>query len=185
MEPAILGFIRDILFRLQHEGFPEAICAGGAIRDIDNGMDDQVKDIDIVIFDRPGYLADLKAAMPGFQHRVAVIEEVANYLAFENVACVHEFTRDGEVPVQIVVAKTKRSVLEILERHDFGICQIGFKGFGFICTGAYNQDKTNRTFTLVRCRDKADYCRSANRYARLVKKYFGWSLVTDHLGELK
>lgn len=181
MEPPIMGFIRDILSRLQTNGFPDAICAGGALRDIDNGRAGVVKDVDVVIFDRPGYLFDLKRAMAGFQHKVAVREEVANYLSFENVASVQEFWEDvGTIPVQIVVQKEYRSPLEILERHDFGICQVAFDGKGWWQTQAYFEDQRNKTFTLVRCRDERDYWRSVDRFRRLsAEKYKGWKLMYE------
>ncbi len=180
MEPLIQSFIRDILFRLQSNGFPEALCVGGAIRDLDNGMAHLIKDIDIVVFDRPGYLHTLKQAMVGFQYRLAVPEQVANYLAFENVACVHEFWEDvGTTPIQILVMKEKRTPLEILERHDFGLCQAAFNGEEFHFTPAYDTDRMNRTFTLVRCRDVKDYWRSVKRYQRLETKYQGWPLMYE------
>jgi hypothetical protein len=178
MEPLIQSFIRDILFRLQTNGFPEAICVGGAIRDIDNNKPHLIKDIDVVIFDRPGYLRSLKLAMDGFQHRLAVPEQVANYLSFENVVCVHEFWEDaGTTPIQILVMKEKRTPLEILERHDFGLCQAGFNGTDFHFTEAYDRDRHDKTFTLVRCRDTKDYWRSVKRYQRLETKYVGYPLV--------
>ena len=182
MAPPIVDFIRDVLSRLQANGFPEAICVGGAIRDLNNGKGDKIKDIDIVVFDRPGYLYDLKKAMAGFQHRVAVPEQVANYLSFENVASVQEFWEvAGTTPVQIIVQKYKRTPWEILERHDFGFCQIGWKGGDqlFVMTPAYWTDFKNETFTLVRCRDTKDYWRSVHRYQRLVTKYPGWKMVYE------
>ncbi len=173
----ILAFSRDVLARLHCHGFPEAIVAGGAIRDYDNGRGSEVKDVDVVIFDRPGYLSHLKRAMHGFAHRVAVAPEVANYLEFENVECVHEFLKEGHPPIQVVVALVPRTALEILERHDFGICQVGFDGVQIIRTPQYVTDQVNKTFTLVRCRNEQDRERSAGRFARLVLKYPGWRMV--------
>jgi hypothetical protein len=175
----LLAYCRGVLSSLHAHGFPEAIVAGGAIRDWDNGREDTVKDIDIVVFDRLGYLGDLKQAMAGFTHRIAVPEHVANYLAFENVACVHEFIDEtNPIPIQVVVAREPRTSLEILQRHDFGLCQIGFTGSQIISTDVYRADKAKREFTLVRCRDAKDYERSFGRHARLtLTKYPGWPLV--------
>jgi hypothetical protein len=180
----LLAYCRHILLSLHAHGFPEAIVAGGAIRDLDNGRADTVKDIDIVVFDRPNYLADLLMAMWDFKHKVAVREEVANYLAFENVCCVHEFTDpytfETPPPVQVVVARHPRTALEILQRHDFGLCQIGYDGYSIIKTAAYEHDKLNGWFTLVRCRDAADYKRSHGRHARLsLTKYAGYPMRFD------
>lgn len=173
----LLSYCRTVLSSLHANGFPEAIVVGGAMRDLDNSRGDAVKDIDVVIFDRRGYLSALKKAMAGFQHRVAVTEQVANYLAFENVVSVHEFWEDEKsIPIQVVVAREKRTPLEILERHDFGLCQIGFDGTCMIRTDAYLVDQKNRTFTLVRCRDAADFWRSVGRYQRLEAKYPGWKM---------
>ncbi len=173
----ILSYCRSILSSLHAYGFPEALVAGGAIRDYDHDRPELVKDIDVVIFDRRGYLHGLKRALKGFQHRVAVDENVANYLEFENVACVHEFWEDvGSIPVQIVVARTRRTPMEILERHDFGLCQIGFDGQSILTTSAYQADKVAKRFTLVRCRDAKDFWRSVGRYRRLERKYPGYPM---------
>lgn len=176
----LLSYCRSILASLHAHGFSEAIVAGGAIRDLDNGKEATVKDIDVVIFDRPNYLLDLRMALRDFNHKVAVPENVANYLSFENVSCVHEFSEEGGIPVQVVVSRHPRSAYEILERHDFGICQIGFNGRSIIKTTAYEADKYQSCFTLVRCRDIQDYARSVGRHARLTaSKYHGWPLIWD------
>ena len=59
---------RDALTALQDGGFPEAIIAGGALRDLDNGA--PVKDVDIFVKWRSNIvedLATLQRALPGYE----------------------------------------------------------------------------------------------------------------------
>lgn len=197
----IMGFIGDVLARLHAAGFPEAIVAGGAIRDWDNNKADQIKDIDVFIQDRPTYLYDLNQALHGYTHRVMVPEHVAHYMDFEGVRMVHEYQAPSVLvgpeiiddngmnlsqfeaypPVQIVVMGRPVLPESTIERHDFGICQIGYDGKRFFTTHHYDHDKMNKTFTLVRCRDGRDYARSLKRWARLSQKFGGWTLVANEV----
>jgi hypothetical protein len=190
---SVMDFIGDVLSRLHRNGFPEAIVAGGALRDYDNGLADQVKDIDVFVMDRPTYLNDLNAAFRDWKHRLSVPEHVAVYMDFEGVRVVQEFTcpyfidtgRGGiysPPPVQVIVMSRPVEPQATIERHDFGICQIGYDGKTVYTTEAYETDKRNQTFTLVRCRDDRDFLRSLKRFARLSTKYPQWDMVSTWRG---
>lgn len=174
----IMNFMAHTLLRLHAGGFPEAIAAGGAIRDWLNGREGSVKDVDIFIQDQPMYLANLKEALVGYVHvKVVVPERIAQYMQFEGVVCVHEFTSPlHPAPVQVIVMNRKVEPMFTIMRHDFGICQIGFDGETIYTTPEYDTDQKNKTFTLVRCRDKRDYDRSMHRWARLKQRYPDWQL---------
>ncbi len=174
----IVEFIKSVLHQLQAGGFPEAIVAGGALRDLDNGQERSIKDIDVFVSDRSGYLAALIDALPDFAYHLAVPVHVAQYMEFEGVVSVHEFKYRDFPPVQIVVMKINRSTEpeDIIARHDFGICQIAFDGTKVYTTAAYQNDHRNHTFSIIRCRDDKDLARSLRRYDRLSKKYPGWDL---------
>lgn len=177
----VMPFFRDVIIRLKEGGFPEALVAGGCLRDWDNGHEAEVKDIDVFVKDRPGYLAALIDAMPGFSYRLAVPVHIAQYMQFEGVVAVHEFvstTHPEMPPVQVCVMQANRSTdpSVIIARHDFGICQIGYDGNGVYTTGEYDEDHANHTFTLVRCRDEKDFARSMKRWERLCQKYTSWTL---------
>src|SRR3546814_2316422 len=85
----------------------------------------------------------------------------------------------GGLEVQIVPVTTTPKGL--LERLDFGICQIGFDGTDVIRTPAYVRDRDNQTFTLIRCDNADQKERSRQRFERLSVKYPGWSFVDTRL----
>jgi hypothetical protein len=192
----IMSFIGDVLARLHAAGFPEAIVAGGAIRDWDNGKESEIKDIDVFVKDRPMYLYDLTRAFPepeGWQRRLMVPEHVAQYMQFEGVKVVQEFQHPGYLdghlglklwvppPVQVIVMGRDVIPEATIERHDFGICQVAYDGKAFYTSHHYDEDKANHTFTLIRCRDGKDYARSMKRWGRLSQKYTGWQLIANEV----
>ena len=174
----IMNFIAHTLLRLNVGGFPEALAAGGALRDWLNGRAESVKDVDIFIQDQPMYLAKLCECLIGYTHRKVVVpRHVAQYMQFEGVVCVHEFVSPlHPAPVQVVVMNRKVEPVFTIQRHDFGICQIGFDGETIYTTPEYEKDQQNHTFTLVRCRDDRDLARSMQRWGRLKERYQDWTL---------
>ncbi len=173
----MLEFITRILTQLHAAGFPEAVCAGGAIRDHLHGL--EPKDIDIFIEDHEGLAQKLTDHFKGWQGKLVVPTHVAQYMAFENVHCVFEFVVPNFPPVQLIVMTKKIEPQAIIERHDFGICQVAHDGHRFYRTDAFVNDYTGHTFTLIRCRDEKDWNRSMKRWERLSKKYTGWRLVAE------
>lgn len=64
--------------------------------------------------------------------------------AFETV----NMTRDNSVPIQ-VMASDHCSVSEVLDRFDFGFCQIAYDGSNVLVTDAFWKDATDNTATFV------------------------------------
>lgn len=173
------SYIADPLARLR-QYFPGAVCAGGSLRDLDNGK--PVKDVDFFIHHfgqtQQDIVNRLSWIFPGWPVRVQVREEVCNYLKFENVMCVIAVDGpDGWPPLQVIVMQEQRSLEEILQRHDFGLCQIGTDGEIIIRSIPYLRDREDKIFTLVRCRDELDFQRSHGRFLKWANgKYQGWAL---------
>ena len=175
---SVMRFIDEILSRLHSTHFPEALVAGGALRDYLTSREALIKDIDVFVEDKPCYLHYLSGAFHGWKHRLVVPAQAAEYMQFEGVTCVHEFiSPDNAIPVQVIVMGRKVGPISTIERHDFGPCQVAYDGEIMYRTEAFVNDLYNQTFTLVRCRDAKDRARSMKRWARLSTKFPTWSLV--------
>jgi hypothetical protein len=199
MKPTLPSAWADLLFRLHSAGFPEAIIAGGALRDLVN--DKPVKAIDIFVSDHNevtvnGNFGLILDSLEEFHHRLAkaigdpnwsytVSRSAPEYLESmdDQVVEVLSFNAPGiTLPVQVVVLKDASNPWEVLKRIDFGICQIGHNGKATLATPEYTIDKVNHSFTLCRCESKAQMARSMQRYERLSAKYPDWELVVpDHM----
>ncbi len=173
----MLEFIRRILLELHAAGFPEAVCAGGALRDLYNGHTDDIKDIDIFIEVHENLAQKLADHFKGWTGRLVVPQHIAQYRDFENVHEVYEYQISEFPPIQLIVMSKAIEPRAIIERHDMGICQIAFDGYRQYATPAYDTDARDKTFTLIRCRDQKDYNRSMRRWERFSQRYVGWHLV--------
>jgi hypothetical protein len=175
----------ELLKWLSLGGFPEAIIAGGAMRDLDNGR--PIKDIDIFVSDKADVdvfrkLGDAVMAAcfnPHIKATTTVSKDSVAYLEFfdENLVEVFTFKAEGSPQdIQIIVLKDASDPWKVLDRMDFGLCQIGLKVTEanepvIYATDAYVNDKSNRTFTLTRCDSRKQFERSMERFERLHQKY--------------
>lgn len=186
----IPGVWKEILHRAQSLG-SGAVLAGGALRDLEHGK--PVRDLDIFIpgddIPSPG-LEDLDQAygvkgkwalhpMAAYRMGKTDVVATATHIAVKKLAGVS----DGVSQVQLyvvntVILKEPLSVMGVLERMDFGACQIGFDGRGVWATYAYCKDHHDKTLTLCRCEDEKDFERSMRRAEKLKVKYPDYSLVT-------
>jgi hypothetical protein len=155
--------------------YPDALMAGGALRDLDNGK--EVKDIDIFFHGDPDEETQralhlgLMLYRPGLTSSCDLSYVGANdatrSMVFQGLV--------GDPPVNLVALKEPAE--KALDRMDFGLCQIGFDGYCVFKTPAYQLDKRNMTFTLTRADDKQGVQRSLKRFERLTRdKYQGWQL---------
>lgn len=160
--------------------FPRAVLAGGAIRDTLFGG--PVKDIDIFVpwesWDGeagPEPRARLHTVMEGWgYHRVLYVSGEAGYATGMRgeVSLVEEYRREGRLPVQIIFLNIKPfSPLRVLNRMDFGACQVGTDGRATFVTYAGLHDYLSRRFTLLRCEDLTQARRSFQRAARFQARY--------------
>jgi hypothetical protein len=184
----------DALRALQTNGFPEAVIAGGALRDLDNGR--EVKDVDIFVQWRGSDTPLAIAQALGATHRVSTVtpESVCEYL--ENLADVKGiYAADLKAleaeelsfglfdpippalaPVQIIALEPFTDLMGVLRRIDFGLCQIGFDGQRVLKTPAYTADKYAKQMTVLRCDSTGQMLRTLKRFKRLSEKYSGFEL---------
>ena len=150
--------------------FPDAVIAGGCLRDWLHYKDSLIKDIDIFI--------------PGAEDN-DIVDYVSNNHSKDNPACYVNYGNMSNDDVSIVckIEKTcgdgiscdyigvKVDSGAILDRFDFGICQIAYDGKSLTCTNEFLTDVTLNTFTLLRCDNADQFRRSRERFDRLHLKY--------------
>ena len=167
----------DVLSAIQRVR-PEAVIAGGALRDMENGR--PVKDVDIffraVSMDDFAYFILQIMRMTGFgvdytagrDYRTWAEEVVGTA---KTVIAGVEFNLIGLDFVE-VTAETAAN------RCDFGLCQIAFDGAEFFHSPNYYHDVAAEQFTLVNNHhSEAAVLSSLKRYQRLSAKYDGWPMV--------
>lgn len=161
------------LEKLRAKGI-NAICAGGAPRELVLGKPHLANDLDIFVHDRPQIINDARHALGGFVFR----ESCVRYLGMTDVSDMVELNFTGKSVVQVIAI---RPGINILERLDFGLCQIGMADpFGvncFIATQAFHRDRQDKTLTLMRCDSFKDAQRSMKRAQKILKKYPDHKLV--------
>jgi hypothetical protein len=165
---AVLERIRSVL--------PSAYLAGGAIRDFDNAR--PVKDFDVFFtegFDNINYLEDklkdlyiYKSECPGQYMGGGAASEVGGTMTFNSIV--------GLPELNLILLDKSFNPTGIIERVDFGLCQIGADCLGVEYTPAYAYDRDNQCLTLTRAESVEGVARSLKRYARLSQKYVGWEL---------
>lgn len=162
----------DVLAAIQ-QVCPDAVMAGGCLRDLDNER--PIKDIDIFVRGR------------GYDELKRVCDRLSN----AGLECASVDTDslypvgDGELtgfftvcfpkieqPIQIIMVDWPTD--EIVERFDYGICRIAFDGQKIIRPTEYEEDKAAEVFRLRRPREGQELIASVHRYARLIQKYEGW-----------
>lgn len=168
--------------------YPDAIVAGGAIRDLITGK--PIKDIDVWVEWRRGQTDEdiacaLRAALGWPRHEILIPSAVTEYACvgdrFAQIRTVINFSMDGEdgvaTPVQVVVLNRPVTMEAVLGRFDFGFCRAGYDGTDIITTSEFEADYGNHTMTVLRCGSREELRRSLHRYMRLVGKYRGYRLV--------
>jgi len=152
---------------------PSAYLAGGALRDLDNNR--PVKDLD-VFFTEDMDSARFDAALAG----VYVYKKwcPGDYIdAAKEVQTTYTFASlTGQPDLNFVQLDRSFNPAAIVERMDFGLCQIGFDVMGVTTTPDYDFDKRNSVFTLTRAETVEAVMRSLKRFQRLKQKYVGWDL---------
>jgi len=164
---------------------PDAVLAGGCLRDLDNGR--PVKDLDIFVrgcgVDELESLAD---KLGGAGLDCAEVDTDSLY----PVGDLTDLTGFFEVrfagiaqPVQMIMVEWDTA--HIVDRFDYGICRIAFDGRELTRAPEYEDDKEKKVFRLRRRREGPELESSVHRYARLVQKYEGWRFgaFVDHVDE--
>lgn len=159
---------------------PEAVIAGGALRDLDNGR--EVKDIDIFVrgTTEPA-LARLRNAVvragfdaeeidPSKMYPVGDGQDVVGHFDAEFPGC--------DVPVQIIMVNHDCAPEVLVTRFDYGICRIVYDGETLLRAPEYLSDQAAEVFKLRRQRTDQELVASVHRFARLRQKYDGWRFDT-------
>lgn len=161
---------------------PGAVLVGGALRDLAAGA--PVKDLDIFFGINPlnnRQALDVVDALL-IHDPDASLTMSCNFSSCDELGdCYQTDTyrlSDGTEVNLIVLAQG--GLKHVVERVDFGICQIGTDGVEVYETEQRIADLFAKTFTIVRGDTEADIERSLRRWDRLSQKYPGWTLVNPH-----
>jgi hypothetical protein len=95
-------------------------------------------------------------------------QEVGGTMTFSSVV--------GLPELNLILLDKSFNPTAIIDRVDFGLCQIGADLLGVEYTPAYEYDRTNQCLTLTRAESVEGVRRSLKRYERLSQKYVGWEL---------
>jgi hypothetical protein len=152
---------------------PSAYLAGGALRDLDNGR--PVKDLDVFVTEDM-HNDRLERALGGSYSYfrwcpgdyIDAAKEVQTTYTFKSL--------NGQPDLNFVQLDPSFNTASIIDRMDFGLCQIGFDPLGVVTTEAYDFDKRNGVFTLTRAESVEAVMRSIKRWKRLSAKYPGWDI---------
>ena len=162
--------------------FPEAVLAGGALRDAYIGK--PVKDLDIFVsYPNHNALHPLFLIAQCFDMGGVISEQkFTGYAAMNEVAqCFQVVSELFPQPINIVLLNRKiECASDVIDRMDFGICHIGCRGMGqdMVVSDRFFRDMAMRTFTLYRQDDEA---RAVRRWQRLQDKYEPpWRMVIPH-----
>ena len=154
--------------------FPNAVIAGGCLRDLACGK--EIKDVDVFIPNSKEIQEDLNDFK--LNHTTQIIRTVKD--SYGNWAC--NDVKDiltltwGSLQVEIITVDVTKD--HIVDRFDFGICQVQYDGTEVYYTKEFEKDYLNKTFTLINCKNEEQHTRSIKRFEAFHKgKYSDYSLV--------
>jgi hypothetical protein len=175
----------NTLLRLQ-EHFPEAVIAGGAIRD--TYLDRPVKDIDIFVANRPG--VDMKELLDkaiGTTGEVLAEQLVDYENGTTGVSAVYDYktpsdflnleVRQSHPDYQVIVIDFPKDLNKfasfLMEDFDIGLCRVMHNGREPIVTPEFNHDRVNKTLTVFTKADAPTRSkeRTTQRIERISEKY--------------
>lgn len=168
---------RRELKRLHRAGHPDAIIAGGALRDLMNER--PIKDIDIFINPHALLKTPSTAALRGIEVTRTFHPGYVGARMASEVRSTYQYMAQGFEYNLIVLAEPKTPE-EMVARMDFGLCQIGFDGEDLLVSLAFLKDFALGTFTIALDRGEHDHARSLKRYARLSSKYPDFPLIDPY-----
>ena len=149
---------------------PEAVLAGGALRDLILGG--TVKDLDIFIGPEATNLQEVLTFRHGWRPIMSVNADYVESMRGE-VAHVVGYRVPGlEHEVQIIQLKQLDEPHDAIRRMDFAACQVGYcSPTHWVYTRRALKDFLNRTITMLEPEDHVQECRSLARAARFADKY--------------
>jgi hypothetical protein len=162
--------------RVLRASLPSAYLAGGAIRDFDNQR--PVKDLDVFFTEQAWSIGGLDDALAklGYFYKSQCPGQYLDGAANEVHGTTVYQSTEGQPELNLIQLEPGFNSASIIERVDFGLCQIGADLMGVEYTPAYEYDRTNHVLTLTRAESVEGVRRSLARYDRLSQKYQGWTL---------
>ena len=165
--------VRDALRQIKPV-FPEAVVAGGVLRDLAAGV--EPKDIDIFVERPPHDTADLERALSALAYRKGTRIDLSYYQGSTVESLLAMEFLDYSIlpprlPIQVIYLNTPFTV----ERMDFGCCQMAYDGSSLFLSEAAVEDFMNREFRVRRCENLTQAERSRQRFERISQRYPGWS----------
>jgi hypothetical protein len=164
----------DALLRIQVD-VPEALLAGGCIRDCINNV--PVNDFDIFVPEDMAWIA--RRAIKDTHPKLGRSIPEPYFTHNNDVRSVSYYEGDALTPVNIIgVTRGTCTPEQQLERFDFGICRVAFDGDNLWKDLSFDRDMLQKTFTLTDAYQTCDQLNySLGRFERLSAKYQGWKLV--------
>lgn len=155
--------------------FPEAILAGGALRDRHFGA--KVKDLDIFVHgtkDEAQNAAKMLEREGWHGVSFGFEETYAQGVSEAGITGIVDAEFPGAPPVQIIFMD--RHVDQLLPLFDFGINQITYDGRIIHRSANFAADAVQRRFRIISEVSDSQFVRIINRWARLKEKYPTWQL---------
>lgn len=160
---------QDVLRSIQDAGFPEAIIAGGALRDLDHGV--EIKDVDIFVKDRGEETYTMLCRAFGYEGERVHSASLAEYRsANSEIVEVYEFYPGDAPPYQVIVTGDHGGdfMQHQLDRFDIGLCRVAYNGRRVEYTSPYCHDKALKLLRLISPMNEAQ---SIERLHRIGNKY--------------
>lgn len=157
-------------FHELREAAPEAHIAGGAVRDDYLGV--PIKDVDVFV----GEVNETRAREVLAEHFEWKRSMDESYFTSDpRVRAAHEFDMP-DTPINLIVLSEALSMLENVERFDFGVCRAAHNGECGFFHADFTHDVERRCFTLRKCENESQMGLSLGRYRRLSEKFPEWGL---------
>jgi hypothetical protein len=150
---------------------PNAIIAGGALRDLDNGR--PISDLDIFIpvagVDEFHVVSTAVTPLLGCEPD-GVAKTGYKGTTQAHYVCSNRFRTD-DIEVNLVGVLC----MDVLERFDFGLCKISYDGRELVKLPGYMDDVANHTITYDSGNPYVFRATSMKRVAKIQGKYPGWA----------
>ena len=167
----------EVLVKIQQH-YPEAVIAGGALRDLQSGV--PVKDLDIFVQYDDDLYDNLVELFSLKEDKIINLDKLSED-QYETLECVLGgiYTMDGvlSIPVQVIGIQKFTSATKQLDKFDIDLCKLAHDGVEWTIGDKYHSDVHAKTMTIGisdELFEKFDtkYINSAMKHAqRLLAKY--------------
>lgn len=166
-----------VLEQIQHNIDEDAVIAGGWARDLTISDAPVPKDVDVWFYTGKSLAnvhARIEQLFPGSERNASLVAEPGS-LAYSYARAIFKYTVQG-VDVDFILLPKPVDRWEILNRFDFGVCQIGFDGMQFYHTNKFATDVYYKRLELTDAAyERPDLGRIVHdRLPRMRKKFRNW-----------